>query len=52
MFEDILVKDKKRNRKIVCPECGDVVISIEDTFDDGDWEIEKWTHKCKKCSNP
>ncbi len=50
MFEDILEKDTKPNRKIVCPTCGVVIITVETQLDGGEYNIEDWDYECKQCS--
>jgi hypothetical protein len=50
MFEDILTKDSKPNRKIVCRTCETIIITIETDFDDETYEIEKWAYECKQCT--
>jgi len=55
MFEDILVKEKKPNKKIVCPTCGVVIITVETEFDkhgptSDDYDIENWDYECKQCT--
>ena len=51
MFEDILEKDTKPNRKIVCRTCDTVIITIETEFDGKEFEIEKWEYECKQCED-
>jgi hypothetical protein len=49
MFEDILIKDPKPNKKVVCPTCGVVILTIETEFDSEDYDIENWNYECKQC---
>ncbi len=50
MFEDILEKDTKPNKKIICPTCGTTVITIEQDSRSEEYNIENWDYECKQCS--
>lgn len=51
MFDDILIKEEKQNRKIVCPSCGVVIITIESDFESEEYDYEKWDYECKQCTD-
>ena len=51
MFDDILVREEKPNKRIVCPSCGVVIITVETQFDGGEYDYENWDYECKQCTD-
>jgi hypothetical protein len=50
MFEDILeTKEKKKNMKLVCPNCGTKILEIIYDTNDKDYDIQHLDHNCRIC---